>query len=367
VSLPSMFVMMLLACTGAQGPDDAHDDKVDVEKPKKGGGKKGGKDKGGNDDKGGNGGKGDVGDPDLKKPGKNPDILPEARGRLEKSSDKPTKDYTNFRPPKKKGNCIGQGRYKFQMPGYDSRSLLIVPDGPTPRTLVVALHGGGGDSKKILEQTRWDSLAIQEGGVAVLAPEGAAIDKAESKWNSGKWDDADHVDTSNARDDVKYLDELVRYVSDAVCVERVVAVGFSNGAQMTYRWACQGSEVDAAITSAGTLLVDPKTCKNQVPFRAYIGTNDDLYDSSPLEGADQPNAVKSLELMAKQNGCDLSKEPDMAARGAQTCKAYKGCKAPTVLCEIDGYPHGHPVPWGKKPTDDCDATQEGWSWMAKQL
>jgi len=335
--------LLLFACSGVQGPVAPVDDGDDVERPRPKPGK--------------------PGKPSPSPDGRSPDLIPAARGRLEKST-RPIKNYTPFRMPKKSGKCIGKGRYKFQLPGWPaSRSVLVVPDGGTPRTLVVALHGGGGNAQKIFDQTRFDSLSILEGDFAVLAPEGAPIDKKPSKWNTGKWDDVDGIDTSNARDDVEYLDELVNYVRDAVCVDRVVVAGFSNGGQMAYRWACQGDEVDAAITSAGTLLVDPSSCKNQVPFRAYIGKDDDLYDSSPIEGSGQPNAVESLELMARQNGCNTSIKPEVETKGKQKCTSYQGCAAPTVLCVVDDYPHGWPAPWAKKKTSDCNATTEGWAWV----
>jgi len=167
------------------------------------------------------------------------------------------------------------------------------------------------------------------------------------------------------RDDVAYLDELVRYVSGDVCAERVLAAGFSNGGQMAQRWLCQGSEPDGAITAAGTLLVDPGTCKTARPIRGYIGTKDKLYTEPPLEGSSQPNAVESIEAWAKINQCNDA-EPKVTKNGDESCKTWKGCTKTTSLCIVDGFPHGWPAPWSSKKKVPTNATASGWEWFEAQ-
>jgi len=329
----AMWLIFLLACGGKQGPIGGHDD---IEKPRK---KKGNK----------------------KVPPNSGRLIPAAGAPLDKSPDVPKEDYRPAPKKLKKSNCLSGGRYRVELDDYaHGQAALIVGDGDGPRTLVVALHGANGDLAKILGQTRWDSLPDRDANVAVLIPEAAPIgDGKQSRWNAGRyWEPI-----VEARDDVAFLDALVREVKQTACIDKVLATGFSNGGQMVFRWACQGDEVDAALTSAGTLIPPQNSCKNQVPFRGYMGTDDPMYTESPVPGDDQPNTVESMHRFARQNGCNLDADPVVERRGKQTCWEYQGCDQPTVRCEVQGYPHGWPVPWGKKKAPDTDATLEGWTWF----
>jgi poly(3-hydroxybutyrate) depolymerase len=256
--------------------------------------------------------------------------------------------------------CVDKGVYEVRHEGDRVPSVLVVEGKPGPRTLVVALHGGSGDARKILSQTRWHSKAKVEGAVAVLAPHAAEMAGHGPHWNTGKFDTV--VGPDAGRDDIAYLDGLVARVKKATCAERVLGVGFSNGGQMVHRWACQGRSLDAVISSAGTLLVDPSTCRGPVPLRSYVGDEDRVYDSSPLEGAGQPPVPESAALWAEINGCSLD-APEVQRDAVRTCTRWTGCTAPTELCVIHGMPHAWPAPWAGKKASRVDATTEGWAWF----
>jgi len=256
------------------------------------------------------------------------------------------------------GSCLGPGRYEVRHPGDRVPSVLVV-EGARAKTLVVALHGGGGNARKILRQTRLDGLAKQQGGVAVLVPHAADMAGHGPHWNTGKFTDI--LPPGTGRDDVAYLDGLVDKVQGAVCAERVLGVGFSNGGQMVHRWACQGSSLDAVLSGAGTLLVDPATCKGPMPLRSYVGTEDRIYREPPRAGTDQPNVPESAELWAKINRCDP--EPTFSEDEHRRCAVWSGCAAPVTLCAVKGFPHGWPAPWARRKPTQVNATTEGWAWF----
>jgi len=256
--------------------------------------------------------------------------------------------------------CTPPGRYQVDRPDDRVPSLLVVA-GDGPRTLVVALHGGGGDAKKILRQTRFDALAEQEGAMAVLVPHAAELAGRGPRWNTGKFTSV--VGDDAGRDDVAYLDGLVDHVAASVCAEEVLVVGFSNGGQMAHRWACQGRHPDAVLTSAGALLVDPATCQRPVALRSYVGKDDRVFREPPLEGSDQPTVPQSAELWAAHNRCDP--QPVFLEDEARRCAAWRGCAAPVTLCAVKHFPHGWPAPWSKKKPSSVDATAEGWGWFVE--
>jgi poly(3-hydroxybutyrate) depolymerase len=230
---------------------------------------------------------------------------------------------------------------------------LFVPEGRTgPGPMVVLLHAGGGNTSKLLKQSRYDVLA-EERGIVLALPLAVEFEDRGPRWNSGKRAEV------TKRDDVAFLDALVTTAKDKLCVDRVMAVGFSAGAQMAHRWSCEGKQVNAATAAAGSLLVPTAGC-GPSPVRAYVGRDDKLFDGPPLDGSSQPSAVETMDLWRRINGCEGGKQVDK--KGDTSCTTWKGCKASTVLCVVEGFGHGYPAPHHKS-APDCDATKEGWAWF----
>lgn len=243
--------------------------------------------------------------------------------------------------------------------GKEETTLVNVPAKAGPRKMVFVLHGGDGNGLQIIKQSGILPIAESE-NLVVVAPSGAWLEDRQAwKWNSGKRSHAD------MRDDVAFLDALVTEVGQQTCSTGALVFGFSNGGQMANRWACQGTKLDAMLTSTGTLLVDPETCNGRkVPVLGYIGTEDRNFSSAPTDGGmSAPDTVN--KFWAKNNGC--SEETKSVVHGDTTCHEFQGCTAPTTLCVIDGFPHaiarGRD---GKKPSD-ADTPAEGIQWFKKMM
>ena len=93
----------------------------------------------------------------------------------------------------------------------------------------MVLHGARGTARDMRAKLGWDALADRE-GLVVAYPDG--LDRT---WNAGRC-------CGPARDrkvdDVGFLDALVTPLRRDDGVGDVYAVGFSNGAMMSYAWAC---------------------------------------------------------------------------------------------------------------------------------
>ncbi|HVT78743.1 MAG TPA: PHB depolymerase family esterase, partial [Acidimicrobiales bacterium] len=151
-----------------------------------------------------------------------------------------------------------------------ARTAIVVH--PTTATgkpaLVVMLHCGYGSAKQAEQSYHWDDEATREGFV-VAYPTG---DRAS--WNVGRC--CGSAQRNNV-DDVGFLHALVSHLekTDDVDPKRIYAVGMSNGAMMTYTWACRDPGELAGIGPvAGSLLTD---CPNPHPITvvAIHGTADE--------------------------------------------------------------------------------------------
>lgn len=145
--------------------------------------------------------------------------------------------------------------------------------------LVVVLHGARGTAAGMQAKLGWDALADRE-GLVVAYPDG--LDRT---WNAGRC-------CGPARDrrvdDIGFLDTLVETLRRDDAVGPIYAVGFSNGAMMSYAWACARPGTLAGIGPvAGALTVD---CPAPAPLTvvAVHGTRDERV---PIRGGRGPSGV----------------------------------------------------------------------------
>jgi polyhydroxybutyrate depolymerase len=169
--------------------------------------------------------------------------------------------------------------------------------------LVVVLHGAGGAGIDMGTNLGWDALADRD-GLVVAYPDG--LDRT---WNAGAC-------CGPARDrkvdDAAFLDALVALLRRDDGVGDVYAVGFSNGAMMSYAWACARPGALAGIGPvAGALTVD---CPAPAPLTvvAVHGTRDERV---PIDGGRGPSGVsfrsleESLAPFRATAGCPASSAP----------------------------------------------------------
>ncbi|MCB9683881.1 MAG: hypothetical protein H6738_02000 [Alphaproteobacteria bacterium] len=226
------------------------------------------------------------------------------------------------------------------------RPYVYVPDSTGPRDIVFVLHGAGMTGPKMVEVTGYLDAADALGFVVVY-PNGLGFPLRD--WNAGPaW---------GGPDDVAFLESVAKDVSDKVCGRRILATGFSNGAMMGHRWACEGTMVDVLGVSSGPLMVD--SCEGEpVPVRHYHGTADTTVPmdggvGTPGRGISFTSVDDTMALWRERNRCSDA-APEFEQRGDTNCRRWD-CEAATELCLVDGW--GHMWPGGiHSAGTDADAT-----------
>ncbi len=247
----------------------------------------------------------------------------------------------------------------IEQPDTKKRKAWVwVPASAGPRPQVFVLHGGASNHEKTSEVTQFIRTANEEGFVTVF-PDG--LGGLLRGWNAGDCCGTSK-DGRKEVDDVAFLDDLAAVVSERTCGSELLAVGFSNGAMMTQRWACEGSSVDALMPVAGPLLTKNCDAAN-TPIRYYHGTADPkvLVEGGFGDGVqiDFPSVDDTMKSWRELNGC-RDDEPEVVVDGDVTCTTWQ-CDTHTEMCMVDKWPHTWPG--GRNRTSgQHDATVDGWNW-----
>ncbi len=224
--------------------------------------------------------------------------------------------------------------------------------------LLMVLHGFGATG---LAQDVYFGLSgrVDRDQFVLIRPDGTMNGKKQRFWNATPACCA----FGQPVDDVAYLTGLVEEVkaSHNIDAGRVYLIGHSNGGFMSYRLACEASEVFTGIVSlAGATYADMTLCApatQPVSVLQVHGTADDtiLYDGGNLGVAgvgDYPSAEGSVRQHAAIAGCDVDAAVDGATRdidaqiaGDETTTRVwgTGC-APGTAFELWTIPGGVHIP-----------------------
>lgn len=266
------------------------------------------------------------------------------------------------------------------------RSYLLhvpaqTPAGPLP--LVVVLHGGGGNAASAAKMTGFDAEADQHGFIVVY-PDGTGrphrLREALSKgdfltWNSGH---CCSYAKEHGVDDVGFIRAVVADVErqHPVDSKRVYATGISNGAMMSYRLACEASDLFAAVAPVAG-IIDVDDCKPTHPVSVidFQGTADENVPmdggvgKKALEKENRPPVQQSVDFWRKQDGCGVTVNADATDLHMID---YGGCDAGTAVDYYIVQGGGHDWPGGDrisllldKPDPKVPATDIIWSFFAE--
>lgn len=270
-------------------------------------------------------------------------------------------------------------KYTLEHGGRTRSYLLHAPEKLDPRTpsaLLVMLHGGGGSGTHAMKSTGFNALADEKGFLAAY-PNGTGFsDNALLTWNAGS---CCKYAMDNNIDDVGFMRALVADVSARYAVDpaRVYVAGFSNGAMMAYRLACEAPDLFAAAASvSGILSVDTCEPSRPIPLIIFHGTKD---ENVPYFGGvgkkaivkdQRPPISDSVNLFADMFHCAPVEQMDINEN--VRLDAHKGCDAGSevLLYTING--GGHAWPGGTRvfsledsPSDAMDATRLMWDFFEK--
>lgn len=219
--------------------------------------------------------------------------------------------------------------------GRDREYILHIPasySGAEAVAIVLNFHGFALTDDGYSEYTGLNVKAEEAGFIAVT-PQGMTTESTDlPHWNSGALAEPEP-------DDVAFVDELLDALEAQLCADpaRVYATGFSNGAGMAVRLACNLSDRIAAIgpvagVSFPTAMEGEPGCAatRPVPVIAFHGTADPLV---PFDGSepDAPFSRRDVddEIMpdwAEHNGCaSLSEQDPVPGTTGVRLVGYEDC------------------------------------------
>ena len=254
--------------------------------------------------------------------------------------------------------------------GLEREYILHVPPGydPShPTALVLAYHGISLNAQEMIRISGFSAQADKD-NFLVAYPEGLG---SRPSWNGGTCCGEAMM---KKVDDVGFTRAMIEDIAKQVSVDRsrVFATGFSNGAIMVYRLACELADQIAAI---GPVSAAPATtsCTPSRPV-SVIHFHGDADTLNPYEGGKRAG---SADFMSVEDGIDLWLGLDTCPAQAQETQAgniihrtYAPCRQNSAveLYKILGgehaWPGGEPVSEQVgEPTDEMDATALMWAFF----
>jgi polyhydroxybutyrate depolymerase len=238
--------------------------------------------------------------------------------------------------------------------------------------LLVMLHYHGGTAESMAYLTEVQEL-VRDYGIWVMLPQVA----------DGEWHD-DPKDTSTT-DDVGFLTTLINnaVAGYPVDVKRVYMTGFSDGAMMTLRYACERPDKIAAAAAVSgvmlkTLVAVCGSPSLATPMAMINGTADSVVKYSPTKYGISLTVPDSAKHWAKINGCGaapvVSTLPNIATGDGTTVQltAYLGCATgnSVELYTINNGGHTWPgspynLSYQGKTSMDIDGTLTVWEFVKR--
>lgn len=232
------------------------------------------------------------------------------------------------------------------------------PTDPLP--LLITLHGAGGTGEEIADISGFDSVAEEEGFLAVYP------DSLLAFWNDRRANDVSFI--------ASLIDEISRI--RAVDRDRVYVAGSSSGGILVGSLACERSDLFAgyAFVKSSLPLLTSGNCSVQSPGSVLVmhGTQDRLI---PYEGGRGFLSVPAAtQFWAEANRCGAQVSDNLpntnvfdGTRVQET--AYQNCdQYPVKLLTIVGGGHTWPGGQGEPrilgvTTKDINGSQEIWDFF----
>jgi polyhydroxybutyrate depolymerase len=261
-----------------------------------------------------------------------------------------------------KAGAKGERTVKITSGGIERSFVLHVPakyDASKAGTLVFAFHGYTMDPAAMETATHLATVSDDRGFVLVY-PAGTS-----AGFNAGE---CCGPAVSNKIDDIGFTRDMLASVTKEYCIDpkRIYETGFSNGGFMAYRFACEMSDVFAAVASvSGTLGIPPDSCKptRAVPLMHVHGTNDIVvpYNGGGIGG--NRSVDLSVSTIRAKNGCDADAGAgkNVYTNNDVSCTEWGPCNTGSHvrLCTVTGgahaWPSGDGVYAGSKNLDASNA------------
>ncbi len=249
--------------------------------------------------------------------------------------------------------------------GVEREFLLYVPevDHDDALALVFSLHGSGNVPQSQVDVSRFDILARRHGFVVVF-PAGAFTNSITARsWNANK---------EEGVDDVQFVRDIIKRVSEMVNIDqsRIYTSGYSGGARMSSRLACELSDVLAAAAPvAGLQYPDDCTLKRPVPLIAFHA-RDDQVNNYVLASESRPywrmGVETALDKWRQANGCSLA-NADTQLTANLSRYVWDDCEEPAQINYYLSEKGGHTWPGADSAgiNNDINASELIWTFFSQ--
>lgn len=274
---------------------------------------------------------------------------------------------------------LSQGLESIRVDGRDRTYIVYTPDSydaATPMPLVLVMHGGGGHAQNAQEMSEMNAVADQEGFIVVYPNGTGRFEYRLLTWNAA--DNCCGYAHDEQVDDAEFLRELIGQLQEDYTIDpnRIYATGMSNGGMMSYKLACELSEMVAAVAPvAGAFNIADCQPTHPVSVIIFHGTDDQhvLYEGGPSQESidgprtDQPVSA-GVDFWTAHNGCTT--EPISTEVGSIITDTYTDCStgAEVTLVTIEGGGHAWPggnrgSRLGDEPTQEINASEVMWQFF----
>lgn len=239
-----------------------------------------------------------------------------------------------------------EGYYTFDYKGTKRKYMLYVPDGIKENApLVLMLHGYAATSKSFMDYTGMNGAA-EKYGYAVVYPQGIGWGKMNAAcWNSGF--------TSSENDDIGFLVALAEYLQQTYGLSgsETFAAGFSDGAYMAYKLACEAPDTFRAVASvAGSMsaeIWEERPASASIGVLQINGTKDSaapIRDSASSSGdfGGSPGIKEVIEYWKDANNLDELREVKLSDSAAAYEYSSGHNDSLVWYIEIQGFGHEWP-------------------------
>lgn len=247
--------------------------------------------------------------------------------------------------------------------GVQRSYLLFLPEGAGsgPMPLVFSFHGSGGVPQNQADTSRFADMA-QRDGVAVAFPAGAFTNTLTARsWNAN---------VEAGVDDVQFVRDMIEDIAGKARIDRsrIYTSGFSGGARISSRLACELSDVLAAAAPvAGLQYPDDCTLKRPIPIITFHAV-DDQNNVYVLGENARPywrmGVETALDKWRQANGCSLANDDERLSR-VVTLYRWTDCSGGAGIHFYHATSGGHTWPGSDQngANRDVDASELIWAFF----
>ena len=259
----------------------------------------------------------------------------------------------------------GMSSHNLTSSGQARNFLLYLPGNYSGEAipLVFSFHGSGGIPQNQVATTGFDTLADRH-GFAVVFPAGIFTNSVTSRsWNA-------NIDVGV--DDVQFVRDMIEDVAGKVNIDRsrIYTSGFSGGARMSSRLACELSDVLAAAAPvAGLQYPDGCPPVRAVPIISFHAVDDGVNQYAVGENSRpywRMGVETALDKWRQANDCSLANDdnniaPDITRYGWNNC----GNGADIDFYQTKTGGHTWPGSSSRNAVQDIDASELIWKFFSQ--